>query len=440
MERESVRIVCIDDDSEQNELIQLILSRRGYRVIPAVGGREGLAAVERVEPDLVLLDLEMPGMDGWEVYRQLKARERLKDIPVIIQTAKAQSIDRVLALHVAKVDDYITKPFSPHELISAVEKVLQSRGVLASGPSPGGQAAPATAPATESAAESAPDEWSVPQLIAALEAPTAERRGEAVVELSKRRREDDTLLRETPAQDAFWRNVFHIQKSLPAEDAVQRWGRMSEVALALTHATRDQNAALRALAAGRETPQVRRAAISALGHNRDEQALAIIIEATGDADGTIRRAAVEALGHVADEGGLDAVRAAMADSSIAVRLAAINALAAIGTEAAVEALQAALASDDREIRIDAAKTFARPESRVAAETATRVLLGVITDEKDGDVLYTIATSLADLGRPEAIPALQRLQAHDSAHVREGATRALITFEERPQPGAGTGAA
>jgi len=72
----------------------------------------------------VLLDLMMPDMDGWEVYQQMKADEGLRDIPVVVVTAKAQSIDKVLGLHIAKVDDYITKPFGPQELLESVEKII----------------------------------------------------------------------------------------------------------------------------------------------------------------------------------------------------------------------------------------------------------------------------------------------------------------------------
>jgi DNA-binding response OmpR family regulator len=70
----------------------------------------------------------MPEMDGWEVYQQIRADENTRGIPVIVVTAKAQSIDRVLGLHIAKVDDYIAKPFSPQELMNSVEKVLKSKG------------------------------------------------------------------------------------------------------------------------------------------------------------------------------------------------------------------------------------------------------------------------------------------------------------------------
>ena len=117
-------VVCIEDESEMIDLIRLILGRRGFELTGATGGAEGLEAIRRIKPDLVLLDLMMPGMDGWEVYQQMKADEGLKHIPVIIVTAKAQSIDKVLGLHIAKVDDYITKPFGPQELIQSIEKVL----------------------------------------------------------------------------------------------------------------------------------------------------------------------------------------------------------------------------------------------------------------------------------------------------------------------------
>ena len=117
-------VVCIEDEPEMVDLIKLILGRKGFELIGAMGGREGLDAIRRVKPDLVLLDLMMPDMDGWEVYQQIKADDELRRIPVIVVTAKAQSIDKVLGLHIAKVDDYVTKPFGPQELLQSVERVL----------------------------------------------------------------------------------------------------------------------------------------------------------------------------------------------------------------------------------------------------------------------------------------------------------------------------
>jgi len=120
-------IVCIEDELEMIELIRLILGRRGFDVHGAAGGKEGLEMVRELLPDLVLLDLMMPEMDGWEVYQQMKADVSTRDIPVIVVTARAQNIDKVLGLHIAKVDDYIAKPFGPQELIDSVEKILGSR-------------------------------------------------------------------------------------------------------------------------------------------------------------------------------------------------------------------------------------------------------------------------------------------------------------------------
>ena len=118
------RVVCIEDEPDIIDLVRLILGRRGFVVVGANGGLEGLELVARVKPDLVLLDLMMPDMDGWEVYQRMKSDEALRDIPVVVVTAKAQSIDKVLGLHIAKVDDYITKPFGPQELLESVEKIL----------------------------------------------------------------------------------------------------------------------------------------------------------------------------------------------------------------------------------------------------------------------------------------------------------------------------
>lgn len=124
MATQEKRVVCIEDEPEMIDLVRLILGRKGFHVIGANGGIEGLETVKREEPDLVLLDLMMPDMDGWEVYQQMKADDALRDIPVVVVTAKAQSIDKVLGLHIAKVDDYITKPFGPQELLESVEKII----------------------------------------------------------------------------------------------------------------------------------------------------------------------------------------------------------------------------------------------------------------------------------------------------------------------------
>ncbi|MBN1955655.1 MAG: response regulator [Anaerolineae bacterium] len=192
-------VVCIEDEPEMIDLVRLILGRKGFELIGAVGGREGLRTARQVEPDLVLLDLMMPDMDGWEVYHALKSAWLLeihfdpqktpqeadiqelfseytadvtvipksepgqiilrfvhitdeakqavlrgiksrfdsqaqivrdepdtviRSAPVIVVTAKAQSIDKVLGLHIAKVDDYVTKPFGPKDLLDSVSKVL----------------------------------------------------------------------------------------------------------------------------------------------------------------------------------------------------------------------------------------------------------------------------------------------------------------------------
>jgi DNA-binding response OmpR family regulator len=109
------------------DLVKLILGRKGFELTGAMGGREGLEKIRSVKPDLVLLDLMMPDMDGWEVYQQMKADPAMQHIPVIVVTAKAQSIDKVLGLHIAKVDDYVTKPFGPQELLQSVEKVLSKQ-------------------------------------------------------------------------------------------------------------------------------------------------------------------------------------------------------------------------------------------------------------------------------------------------------------------------
>ena len=121
-------IIYIEDDPEMIDLVTLILRPKGFTVKGANGGREGLDKVVQEKPDLVLLDLMMPDMDGWEVYHQLKANEMTSHTPVIIITARAQAIDQVLGLYIARVDDYISKPFHPQQLVESIQKVLTRKG------------------------------------------------------------------------------------------------------------------------------------------------------------------------------------------------------------------------------------------------------------------------------------------------------------------------
>jgi DNA-binding response OmpR family regulator len=129
-----ISVVCVEDEPEMIDLVRLILMRNTgkptYKVYGANGGREGLALIQEIQPDLVLLDLMMPDMDGWEVYQHMRNDDLMSQIPVIVITAKAQSIDKVLGLQIAKVNDYVTKPFGPKELMARVERVLHDTGRL----------------------------------------------------------------------------------------------------------------------------------------------------------------------------------------------------------------------------------------------------------------------------------------------------------------------
>jgi len=117
-------ILCIDDDLGITELVQLIMQRDGYSIRGAASGSEGLAAMRESLPDVVLLDIMMPEMDGWETYKRIKNDARLKNLPVIILTARDNSFEEVIARERAGVDDYITKPFTPQELRERIKRVL----------------------------------------------------------------------------------------------------------------------------------------------------------------------------------------------------------------------------------------------------------------------------------------------------------------------------
>jgi two-component system, OmpR family, response regulator VicR len=119
-------ILYVEDDPDMIALVQAILSRHNFSVTGASSGPQAFEIIKKQIPDLILLDLMMPGMDGWDIYHQLKASDSTRNLPIIVVTARAQAIDRVLGLHIAKVDDYVCKPFRPQELIDSIRKVLSS--------------------------------------------------------------------------------------------------------------------------------------------------------------------------------------------------------------------------------------------------------------------------------------------------------------------------
>ncbi|MDX2162591.1 MAG: response regulator [bacterium] len=119
------RVLYIEDEPDMLELVRLILSRRGMEYHAASGGIKGVELVNAVSPDLILLDLMMPDMDGWEVYDYLKATPQHQDTPVIIVTARAQSDERLQQVRAAaNADDYIIKPFGPSQLLDVIDRVL----------------------------------------------------------------------------------------------------------------------------------------------------------------------------------------------------------------------------------------------------------------------------------------------------------------------------
>lgn len=118
------RILVVDDEEDLLELVRFNLARDGYDVLGVISGEEALKAVRRDPPDLIVLDLMLPGLDGLEVCRRLKADPRTRDIPIVMLTAKSEERDVVSGLE-RGADDYITKPFSPRVLSARVKALLR---------------------------------------------------------------------------------------------------------------------------------------------------------------------------------------------------------------------------------------------------------------------------------------------------------------------------
>ena len=117
-------ILYIEDERSTFDLVSQALKPLGYRVVRATSGRQGLNMVKKEKPDLLLLDLMMPDLNGWDVYRAVKTDENLADIPVIVISARKGEQERMVIANLPPADEYILKPFDVEQVIRAVQKFV----------------------------------------------------------------------------------------------------------------------------------------------------------------------------------------------------------------------------------------------------------------------------------------------------------------------------
>lgn len=120
------RIVIVEDERDIADLVEIYLRKEGFQTETVTDGGRALDLIRRTLPDLVVLDLMLPGMDGFEICRALRADERFHSLPIIMLTARGEESDKVAGLEIG-ADDYITKPFSPRELVARVRALLRRR-------------------------------------------------------------------------------------------------------------------------------------------------------------------------------------------------------------------------------------------------------------------------------------------------------------------------
>jgi len=121
----SKRILVVEDHEDNRRILRYLLNSVGYQVIEVVTGEEGVSAAEAQHPDLILMDIQLPGLDGYEATRRIKANAALRSIPIIVVTSYALSGDDKKAFE-AGCDAYVTKPFNPGQLLAKVRGYLES--------------------------------------------------------------------------------------------------------------------------------------------------------------------------------------------------------------------------------------------------------------------------------------------------------------------------
>jgi two-component system response regulator VicR len=117
-------IVYIEDDKDMVDLVDIILQRHGYKVVGFLQSEGVVEEIERLEPDLILLDIMMPHVDGFEVYHQLKEREKLRNIPVVVISAMKKAVEEIEQEGKIMVEGCLVKPFSINDLVNIINKAL----------------------------------------------------------------------------------------------------------------------------------------------------------------------------------------------------------------------------------------------------------------------------------------------------------------------------
>ena len=128
----ATRILVVDDDRQILRLVRSYLEQVGYQVLTALDGESALRMIRTEQPDLVILDLMLPGQDGWDVMHAVRADPRQAELPIIMLTARIEDTDKILGLELG-ADDYMTKPFNPREVLARVRAVLRR---VSGGPTP----------------------------------------------------------------------------------------------------------------------------------------------------------------------------------------------------------------------------------------------------------------------------------------------------------------
>ena len=124
------RIVVVDDDSSIRELLEVNLRYKGYEVTSAADGKEALSVLKSAPPDLVILDVMMPEIDGWELCKIIRDDHQFKNTKIVMLTAKGQDKDKMIGKEILKADEYITKPFDMGGLMMTIQTMLGETGTV----------------------------------------------------------------------------------------------------------------------------------------------------------------------------------------------------------------------------------------------------------------------------------------------------------------------
>lgn len=416
-------ILIVDDQDDPRNLYKLILEREGFQTVLAKDANTALAVLSEYVPDLIILDVMMPGIDGIELCRMIRTRHTTLTTPILVISAHAGP-EYMTRAKDAGADEYIPKVNQYQHILVKVRKLLNLEGGSHTITPEMGRPSPLQAPAKlpSTIGGKTRDQW-IDTITNLLRHPSREMHGQAIIYLAFSQSGDNTYFSQTPGQRFFWRQVRHTLEGGTNESARQHWATLAPVVQALIQPPDSLDDAL-VTCTRHPDLECRQWALLILLENRSPSAVEMAVQRLSDESGEVRSAAAKVLSVMGTEREIPVFVRGLNDPEVGMREQTAKGLAQIGGQVGTMALLTALEHGSAE----AAEAVAHAVATLNTDEAIEGLVSAARQRQESRVLRQIAYALSTLQDDRCREALIELSDHELDEVREAARMHLEAWK------------